>query len=211
MIRHSSRKDMRMHISLPDDPSQRLEENVSACSGQVGVICAHRCQTTSKHPVTFRERKRDFFYLYAKSNLGRKIPQSVLQWTLKRRWRDETWRWWSIPAVYVFVRREGIPTGSNYLRYGKQGCTQCCLSGYITLTRYFTVLPADFNLFPFQRQKSSTSTAVNLLIQCIDPLYSGVINFSRTETHLISKIEHIYVLKETVSPLMYFTHLPSDI
>lgn len=70
---------MLMHIAFPDNPSLLLEENVrSACLGQVGVICARCCQTTSKHSVTFGELKKDF-YLHAKFNLGTKIPQRVLQ------------------------------------------------------------------------------------------------------------------------------------
>lgn len=61
-----------MHFVFPDNPSLLLEENVrSACLGQVGVICARCCQTTSKHSVTFKELKKDF-YLHAKFNLGTK-------------------------------------------------------------------------------------------------------------------------------------------
>lgn len=72
MVRHLLRNDVLMHIASLDNLSLLLEENVrSAFFGQVGVICARRCQTTSKHSVTFGGLKKDF-HLHAKFNLGTK-------------------------------------------------------------------------------------------------------------------------------------------
>ncbi len=82
-VRHPPWSDMLMHNASRDNPSLLLEENVrSACSGQVGVICASCCQTTSKHSVTFEELRKDF-YLHAKFKHGAKKQNhlSVLQRT----------------------------------------------------------------------------------------------------------------------------------
>lgn len=126
MVGHLPRNDVLMHIACLDNLSLSLEENVrSAFFGQVGAICARRCQTTSKHSVTFAELKKDF-YLHAKFNLGTKITQikffAVRQVhrghknkAFKRRPRHkQTLR--SIFAVKIFcLWREGISTGSDYL------------------------------------------------------------------------------------------------
>lgn len=118
-----------MHIASLDNLSLLLEENVrSAFFGQVGVICARRCQTTSKHSVTFGGLKKDF-HLHAKFNLGTKKKITQIKFFLqvsrvhrghknkafKRRPRHkQTLR--SIFAVKIFcLWRDGLSTGSDYL------------------------------------------------------------------------------------------------
>lgn len=153
---------MLRHFAFTHHPSLLLEENVRiACLGQVDVICASCCQTTSKHSLTFGELKKDF-YLHAKLNLRKKNPSKCLavnclstlrlqKQSLIRRWIYKQ-KCWSFFAVYMlFMRREVLSTRSDYLKYLKwEAMINTIIPFPATYCKSDTTLcgiPTELNLF----------------------------------------------------------------